>query len=169
VLGASTIVGSAAFNLLVISGLSIYAVGDEENDYETKKVKNTGVFAITSTISLFAYIWLYMLLELVTPELVTPAEAWLTLIYFVLLILFAYAADIVQKHFREQAQSEQDVIEKNAEDERKIKKNELRQIAKSIQGDSAFSLVVQIAQGVQTEETRQIDQPTQNNIIMLYK
>ena len=30
-LGASTIVGSAAFNLLVISGVSIYAVS-EEND-----------------------------------------------------------------------------------------------------------------------------------------
>jgi solute carrier family 8 (sodium/calcium exchanger) len=121
VLGASTIVGSAAFNLLVISGLSIYAV-----DEEPKKVQNTGVFAITASVSLFAYIWLYLVLGIITPEIVTPAEAWLTLIYFVLLILFAYAADIVQKHFRDQAQSEQEVIEKNNEDERKIKKNELR-------------------------------------------
>tara|TARA_B110000285_G_scaffold230403_1_gene296948 strand:- start:1392 stop:1631 length:240 start_codon:yes stop_codon:yes gene_type:complete len=55
------------------------------------------------------------------------------------------------------------------DDERKIKKNELRQIAKSLQGDSAFSLVVQIAQGIQTDETRQIDNKTQNDIIMLYK
>lgn len=127
VLGASTIVGSAAFNLLVITGLSIYAV-----DEEPKAVKNTGVFAITSTISLFAYIWLYIVLELSSPETVTSLEAWLTLIYFVLLVLFAYAADIVQKHIRAQAQSEQDVIEKNVEDELRIKKNELRQIAKSI-------------------------------------
>jgi solute carrier family 8 (sodium/calcium exchanger) len=103
VLGASTIVGSAAFNLLVISGLSIYAVGDEEDGHATKAVKNTGVFAITSTISLFAYVWLFLVLEVITPELVTPAEAWLTLIYFVLLIIFAYAADIVQKNFRDQA------------------------------------------------------------------
>ena len=97
-LGASTIVGSAAFNLLVISGLSIYAV-----DEEPKKVQNTGVFAITASVSLFAYIWLYLVLGIITPEVVTPVEAWLTLIYFVLLILFAYAADIVQKHFRDQA------------------------------------------------------------------
>lgn len=90
VLGASTIVGSAAFNLLVISGLSIYAVDDEP-----KAVKNTGVFAITSTISIFAYIWLYMVLELISPNQVTVVEAWLTLIYFVLLIVFAYAADVV--------------------------------------------------------------------------
>jgi hypothetical protein len=32
--------------------------------------------------------------------------------------------------------------------ELKIKKNEPRQIAKSLEGDSAFSLVVQIAQGI---------------------
>ena len=35
-LGASTIVGSAAFNLLVISGLSIYAVS-EENDIDENR------------------------------------------------------------------------------------------------------------------------------------
>jgi solute carrier family 8 (sodium/calcium exchanger) len=63
VLGASTIVGSAAFNLLVISGLSIYAV----DDGEPKKVVNTGVFAITATVSLFAYIWLYLILEIISP------------------------------------------------------------------------------------------------------
>ena len=41
-LGASTIVGSAAFNLLVISGVSIYAVSEEndtdEDRDETMKV-----------------------------------------------------------------------------------------------------------------------------------
>jgi len=63
VLGASTIVGSAAFNLLVISGVSIYAV----DDGEPKKVVNTGVFAITATVSLFAYIWLYLVLEIISP------------------------------------------------------------------------------------------------------
>ena len=31
-LGASTIVGSAAFNFLVISGVSIYAVNEENDD-----------------------------------------------------------------------------------------------------------------------------------------
>jgi solute carrier family 8 (sodium/calcium exchanger) len=35
-LGPSTIVGSAAFNLLVISGLSIYAVS-EENDTDPRR------------------------------------------------------------------------------------------------------------------------------------
>ena len=61
-LGPSTIVGSAAFNLLVISGVSILAVGDKDDGYITKKVYDTGVFAVTSIASLFAYIWLYLTL-----------------------------------------------------------------------------------------------------------
>jgi hypothetical protein len=55
------------------------------------------VFAITATISLFAYIWLYLVLEVNSPNKVTPVEAWLTLIYFVVLILLAYGADYLQK------------------------------------------------------------------------
>jgi len=70
-LGASTIVGSAAFNLLVISGVSIYAV-NESNDVDperdetmpvgTKKINDMGVFSITSISSVWAYIWLFIVL-----------------------------------------------------------------------------------------------------------
>jgi solute carrier family 8 (sodium/calcium exchanger) len=70
-LGASTIVGSAAFNLLVISGLSIYAVApetdtDEDRDEEmpvgVKRIYDMRVFAITCTSSLWAYIWVWICL-----------------------------------------------------------------------------------------------------------
>lgn len=70
-LGASTIVGSAAFNLLVISGLSIYAVTPENDNDENrddtvdqgvKKINDMGVFTITCTSSLFAYLWLFYVL-----------------------------------------------------------------------------------------------------------
>lgn len=69
-LGPSTIVGSAAFNLLVISAVSIYAV-NEENDtdkekdpslYGIKKINDMGVFAVTSVFSVFSYIWLFIVL-----------------------------------------------------------------------------------------------------------
>jgi len=70
-LGASTIVGSAAFNLLVISAVSIYAV-NESNDVDperdetmpvgTKKINDMGVFSITSISSVWAYIWLFIVL-----------------------------------------------------------------------------------------------------------
>ena len=87
-LGPSTIVGSAAFNLLVISGVSILAVGEEP-----KKVNDTGVFAVTSIASMFAYIWLYICLRVNSIEVVTSTEAWLTLSFFFLLVGFAFAAD----------------------------------------------------------------------------
>ena len=67
-LGASTIVGSAAFNLLVISGLSIYAVSEEnDNDPERdetvpkgiKKINDMGVFSVTAVTSILAYVWMF--------------------------------------------------------------------------------------------------------------
>jgi solute carrier family 8 (sodium/calcium exchanger) len=91
-LGPSTIVGSAAFNLLVISGVSIFAVGTKE-DPEVKKVFDVGVFAITSISSLFAYIWLYITLQSVSAEVIEPWEAWSTFLFFFALIIFAFSAD----------------------------------------------------------------------------
>ena len=56
-LGASTIVGSAAFNLLIITAISIVSV-----DETPKKIEDVGVFIITSCWSVWAYIWLYIVL-----------------------------------------------------------------------------------------------------------
>jgi len=71
-LGASTIVGSASFNLLVISAVSLYAV-NEENDTDpdrdntvpkgVKKINDMGVFSITATSSIFAYVWMFICLQ----------------------------------------------------------------------------------------------------------
>lgn len=124
-LGASTIVGSAAFNLLVISGVSILAVDDGP-----KKIKDTGVFFITSVSSLFAYVWLYLVLNVMSKEEVIMAEGWLTLFFFALLIILAYGADRVGNSFREKEQSEDEIAAKDAEDDLKIKKGALRNIAK---------------------------------------
>lgn len=98
-LGASTIVGSAAFNLLVISAVSIYAVNeknDTDEDRDTtvpvgvKKINDMGVFSITCTSSLWAYIWLFICVK---DSTVTPAEAWLTLAFFFILIIMSFGAD----------------------------------------------------------------------------
>ena len=105
-LGASTIVGSAAFNFLMISALSIYAV-NEENDTRSpqeliqlgtpkgvKKVLDTGVFAITTVWSIIAYIWLYVVL---LDGIVEEWEAYTTLGFFFALILMAYIADCLRR------------------------------------------------------------------------
>ena len=98
-LGASTIVGSAAFNLLVICGVSIYAVSeendtDEDRDMETpdgvKKIKDMKVFFVTCSFSLFAYIWLFIC---VRDNGVEVFEAILTFLFFWILIGLAYLAD----------------------------------------------------------------------------
>ena len=140
-LGASTIVGSASFNLLIISGVSIMAVEEEP-----KKVKDTGVFAVTSIASLFAYIWLYLCLSSISPGYVTMVEAWLTLSFFFFLIIFAFWADRLNAYIEETKQNSDQIEEKNRQDEKKIKKNQLRQICKEY-GDNN-SLIVEIAQGI---------------------
>ena len=86
-LGPFTIVGSAAFNLLVISAVSIMAVD------APKKIADLGVFFTTAIFSVFAYVWLLIVLVVLTPDKVTVTEAWLTFIYFLILVILAFAAD----------------------------------------------------------------------------
>ena len=105
-LGPSTIVGSAAFNFLIISGLSIYAVNescDDRTDEQiqedgtakgVKKVNDTGVFAITTIWSVVAYVWLFIVLN---DSVVKEWEAYLTLSFFFILILMAYIADCTRR------------------------------------------------------------------------
>ena len=101
-LGASTIVGSGAFNFLVISGVSIYAVHEGNDDRDqgeldeddtplgVKKIYDMGVFTITCATSVFAYIWVFIALR---DFEVTPLEAWITLLMMFLLLAAAYTAD----------------------------------------------------------------------------
>lgn len=91
-LGPSTIVGSAAFNLLVISALSIYAVGED-----VKKIDGYGVFMITSFFSVFAYVWMYYCLQIESPDQVTISEANWTFGFFFILLILAFCADKVNQ------------------------------------------------------------------------
>lgn len=102
VLGPSTIVGSAAFNLLIITAVSIMAVE------EVKKVDDVGVFVITSIASLFAYVWMFVTLQVWTPGYVTVIEALLTLFFFFLLIGCSYAADRCRNRMLEKERSEKE-------------------------------------------------------------
>lgn len=62
-LGPSTIVGSAAFNMFVIIAICVYVVPDGE----TRKIKHLRVFFVTAAWSIFAYIWLYLILSVFSP------------------------------------------------------------------------------------------------------
>lgn len=88
-LGPSTIVGSAAYNLFVIIALCVLVIPKGE----VRKIKHLRVFFVTSTWSVFAYIWLYMILDYISPGVVEPWESFLTFMFFPLTVLTAYIAD----------------------------------------------------------------------------
>ncbi|KAM9842745.1 sodium/calcium exchanger 3 [Aulostomus maculatus] len=88
-LGPSTIVGSAAFNMFVIIGLCVSVIPQGE----VRKVKHLRVFFITAGWSIFAYIWLYMILAVFSPNVVQVWEGLLTLAFFPICVLLAWVAD----------------------------------------------------------------------------
>uniref|UniRef100_A0A8C5ALX6 Solute carrier family 8 member 4b n=1 Tax=Gadus morhua TaxID=8049 RepID=A0A8C5ALX6_GADMO len=88
-LGPSTIVGSAAFNMFVIIALCVYVVPDGE----TRKIKHLRVFFVTAAWSIFAYIWLYLILSVFSPGEVEVWEAVVTFLFFPLCVVQAWVAD----------------------------------------------------------------------------
>jgi len=88
-LGPSTIVGSAAFNLMIITAVCIIAIPAGE----TRTIKQLGVFLTTSFYSVLAYIWLLIIVAIWTPEVITIAEGAITCVFMVLLVIQAFVAD----------------------------------------------------------------------------
>lgn len=88
-LGPMGIVGSAAFNLFVISAVSIMAI----DDGSYKPILDMGVFMWTSFASSFAYLWFLLTLSTFSPDEIEIWEAALTLGFFVILCLVALCLD----------------------------------------------------------------------------
>ncbi|XP_069064907.1 sodium/calcium exchanger 3 isoform X2 [Pleurodeles waltl] len=88
-LGPSTIVGSAAFNMFIILAICVYVIPDGE----TRKIKHLRVFFVTAAWSIFAYIWLYMILAVFSPGVVQVWEGLLTLFFFPVCVFLAWVAD----------------------------------------------------------------------------
>jgi len=88
-LGPSTIVGSASFNLLAISAVCIAGVPTGE----IRRIKAFPVFIITSFSSIFAYVWIVIVLVVSTPDKVDLWEAIVTFLFFPILVVIAFFAD----------------------------------------------------------------------------
>ena len=67
VLGPSTILGSAAFNLFVIIAVCVVVVPSTQ----VRAVKNVPVLWVTAAFSVFAYFWLLMIVQVISPGVVT--------------------------------------------------------------------------------------------------
>lgn len=89
-LGPSTIVGSAAFNFLIIIAVCIAAIPDGEQ----RRIRSFSTFIVTTIFSLLAYSWMYVAISVWTPDIITLSEAAITALYLPLLVYFAYHADI---------------------------------------------------------------------------
>jgi len=88
-LGPGTIVGSAAFNLFMIIGLCMYVIPDDE----VRKIKHLRVFIITAAWSVFAYVWLYLILGTISPNIIESWEGIVTFLFFPITVYMAFVAD----------------------------------------------------------------------------
>lgn len=88
-LGPSTIVGSAAFNLLMIIGICIHTIPDGE----VRRIKDVDVYHCTAVFSVFAYVWLIVILVVISPNVVEIWEGVLTFLFFPILVILAYVID----------------------------------------------------------------------------
>lgn len=88
-LGPGTLVGSAAFDLFPIHAVCVVV----PKAGELKKISDIGVWLVELFWSFWAYIWLYIILEVWTPNVVTLWESILTVLQFGLLLIHAYAQD----------------------------------------------------------------------------
>jgi len=108
-LGPGTIVGSAAFNLFMIIGLCQYVIPDDE----VRKIKHLRVFFVTATWSVFAYIWLYVILGPISYGVVESWEGILTFLFFPMTVYTAFVADrrmFFYKYFDKKYRAQRGVI-----------------------------------------------------------
>jgi solute carrier family 8 (sodium/calcium exchanger) len=90
-LGPGTIVGSAAFNLLVISAICVMAIDkDDKGNIDYRHIKEIGVFSTTAFYSIFAYVWLFICVK---DNQILLWEAVVTFMLFPVLCIQCYAAD----------------------------------------------------------------------------
>ncbi|KAM7275968.1 hypothetical protein ACFE04_017834 [Oxalis oulophora] len=88
-LGPGTLVGSAAFDLFPIHAVCVVV----PKAGELKKIADVGVWLVDLFWSFWAYIWLYIILKVWTPNIITVWESLLTVLQFGLLLIHAYAQD----------------------------------------------------------------------------
>eukprot|EP00929_Paragymnodinium_shiwhaense_P114014 TRINITY_DN8231_c0_g1_i1.p1 TRINITY_DN8231_c0_g1~~TRINITY_DN8231_c0_g1_i1.p1 ORF type:complete len:1002 (+),score=125.90 TRINITY_DN8231_c0_g1_i1:292-3006(+) len=89
-LGPGTMIGSAAFNLCCIVGVSCISIPSPE----IRKVEHRAVFMVTAVFAMFAYAWLCFIVQINTPDVVTVSEGLCTIGFYPILLVLAYLAHI---------------------------------------------------------------------------
>ena len=60
---------------------------------ETRRIDMIIVFGVTATFSIFAYVWLLVILKVSSPNVVDVWESVLTFLFFPILVVIAFSAD----------------------------------------------------------------------------
>ncbi|ODM93087.1 Sodium/calcium exchanger 2, partial [Orchesella cincta] len=89
-LGPGTIVGSASYNLFIITAVCIVSVPNEG----TRRIQEYKVFLTTSLFAMVAYIWMVVMIQSISKGEVHIWEAVLTLCMFPVMIGVAYWAEL---------------------------------------------------------------------------
>lgn len=90
---------------------------------QVRRQKHLDVFFVTATWSVFAYIWLYVILSVISPGVIEVWEGLLTFIFFPLTVFTAWVTDIkiIQTRFlpRRYRQTSRGLIATEGEQEMK--------------------------------------------------
>eukprot|EP00798_Chlamydomonas_sp_ICE-L_P002409 gene2409-8720_t len=89
-LGASTIIGSSAYNLFVITAVCTIAL----RNGQFKKLDHTKVVTWTTLWMLWAHIWIWVVYNKISPDEVEMWEAFVTLGFFPVFVFTSYMVDI---------------------------------------------------------------------------
>ncbi|XP_050540521.1 sodium/calcium exchanger 3-like isoform X2 [Daktulosphaira vitifoliae] len=120
-LGPNIIVGSAAFNLLIITSLCTLSLKPNES----KRIYNLEVFLVIGTFSFISYLWLMFIIDIISPSIIELWEASVTFMLFPIFILFAYAIDKRWYSINKHHKYEIDVVKLEDQNQPMYNKNEM--------------------------------------------
>jgi len=111
--------------LLVITGVSIAAVN------EPKKIMSLGVFSVTCLASIWAYIWVFIVLKIWTPDYVSLTEAVLTLIFFFITIILAFTGEMIHEIRMRRIEDKRTALNRKKKQIRTAAKHEINRLTKN--------------------------------------
>ena len=83
-LGPMVVMGTTSFNLLLITGISILMA------VEVKKLYNIVAFLISGFFATFALVWIYLILQVISPGFIELWEAVFLLVCYPVMIVVIY-------------------------------------------------------------------------------
>lgn len=88
-LGPSTVIGSAAFNVFFVLGICTWSVKTDK----VKKICHQNLFGVLSACSLLSYLWLFLVVSVISPDVVEVLEGVITLVLYAMFVGMVYMTD----------------------------------------------------------------------------